>query len=454
MTLLSSVLFAKRLVFPRIEKQSSARRSLLGALLCIGISLIPLVVVMSISNGMIEGITSRIIGLSSSHLQVNTYNSDKYKWTEKDLISLAEKLKAIDGITCSYPELNGTGLASSAKGRTGASIRAVPLELFTQNKSFASLFTVVEGNVALQEPSANSPEATAVSNAVPVAFIGQKIASELDLKAGSKFRLITTRSVNGKIVPRLTTFTVGAIVSCGYQELDALWVFIPLEKGFSILAPEGSSASVKLEVENPFSQDLERIYYAVQRKAGKNTRVYRWDELNVSEYENFSSTKVLLMFIMFLIVLVASVNIFSALIMLSMERRREIAILKCFGATKAGISFSFLITGFLTGLGGLLLGLPAGLMFSVNINKVVLFIEKILNFVAEFVYLFKGNNLPGYSEIHLLDPAYYLQNIPVAIPFFELAVISAGTLLLTLAASLIPAIKAGKEKPLETFRKI
>ena len=57
MTLLSSVLFAKRLVFPKMEKQSSARKSLLGSLLCISISLVPLVVVMSVSNGMIEGIT-------------------------------------------------------------------------------------------------------------------------------------------------------------------------------------------------------------------------------------------------------------------------------------------------------------------------------------------------------------------------------------------------------------
>ena len=160
------------------------------------------------------------------------------------------------------------------------------------------------------------------------------------------------------------------------------------------------------------------------------------------------------MFIMLLIVLVASVNIFSALIMLSMERRREIAILKSFGATSSGISFSFLITGFFTGLGGLICGIPVGLLFSVNINKIVFFLEKILNIVSEFVYLLRGNNLLEFSRIHLLDPSYYLQTIPVSIPFMELAVICAGTLLLTLASSVIPALKAGKEKPLETFRKI
>lgn len=440
MTLLSSVLFAKRLVFPKMEKQSSARKSLLGSLLCISISLVPLVVVMSVSNGMIEGITQRMIALSSSHIQVNVYSGEK-KVSEESLISLSEKLSGIDGIVYSYPEIQGMALASSSKGRCGASVRAVPYNLFSENKNYASLFTVLEGTSQL-EPSSNN------------ALIGQKIASELGLKAGSKFRLITTKNSGGKIVPRLTTFTVTGIVSCGYQELDALWVFIPLKTGFSILSSSKFPSCVKLELESPFSPDLVRISYEVQRKAGKNARVFRWDELNVSEYENFSSTKILLIFIMLLIVLVASVNIFSALIMLTMERKREIAILKSFGATNRGICLSFLITGFLIGLGGLLAGIPAGLFFSVNINKIVFLFEKILNYISEFAYLLMGKSLADFSRIRLLDPSFYLQTIPVSIPFFELALISAGTLLLTLAASVIPAIRAGKEKPLETFRKI
>ena len=61
--------FAKSLIFPKAEKKSIARKSLFGAVLCIGLSIVPLVVVTSITNGMIDGMTQRIIGLSSSHLQ-------------------------------------------------------------------------------------------------------------------------------------------------------------------------------------------------------------------------------------------------------------------------------------------------------------------------------------------------------------------------------------------------
>ena len=69
MTFASSVLFAGRLIFPRTGKTSSARRSIFGAIVCIAISIVPLTAVISIADGMISGMTERIIGLSSLHLQ-------------------------------------------------------------------------------------------------------------------------------------------------------------------------------------------------------------------------------------------------------------------------------------------------------------------------------------------------------------------------------------------------
>ena len=177
-----------------------------------------------------------------------------------------------------------------------------------------------------------------------------------------------------------------------------------------------------------------------------------WDKINASQYENFASTKLLLMVIMLLIVLVASVNISSALIMLVMERKKEIAILKSLGGSAGGISLAFLIVGVLCGLGGVLIGLPIGLLCAVNCNYIINLAEKALNFFSKFVYLLKG--VDSYSTIRLLDPAYYLQNIPISIPLRELFLISAGTLVLSLFASSFPAVKAGQEKPIDTLRKI
>ena len=159
----------------------------------------------------------------------------------------------------------------------------------------------------------------------------------------------------------------------------------------------------------------------------------------------------MLVFIMTLIVLVAAVNISSALIMLVMERRREIAILKSLGGTPNGITLSFLLTGLAAGGAGLLIGLPFGLLVSVNINKIIVFTENVLNAFLKIVYIIGGG--VEFNAFRLLNPDYYLTEIPVSVPFSELFFMCGAVMLLSLAVSILPAVKAGKENPLEIFRK-
>ncbi len=122
---------------------------------------------------------------------------------------------------------------------------------------------------------------------------------------------------------------------------------------------------------------------------------------------------------MFLIVLVASVNISSALVMLVMERRKEIGILKSIGASPSGITFAFLLAGFLTGLGGVLCGIPLGILCALNVNSILYYFEKMINFFSYFSYTL--NNTGGqFIPVRLLDPAYYLETIPVELPLLEL----------------------------------
>lgn len=452
MTFRSSFLYASRIIFSKNKgstEKSYGKRTLLGACLCIGISLIPLVAILVISDGMIQGITGRMIGLSSRDLCVSIDSSSPSVEDYSSFIQASEELTQLDDVVSSYPEIQSTALASGKTSRTGATVRAVQKDIFTADKNFSSLFSIIEGSTDL------SGEKDAV--------IGQKIAEMLNLHAGDNLRLITvsTKS-NAHIVPKMTTLKIKGIVSCGYQELDALWIFIPLETGFSIFPKGSSEYNIGLTTADAFSKTLYqtqgRIQYALYGNENispiDSAYVYRWDEMNSSEYENFSSTQALLLLIMLLIVLVASVNISAALVMIVMERRKEIAILKSVGGTAEGIATSFLLTGFAAGLGGVIVGIPLGLLAAVNINGIISFMEKIVNFGAEFVYLLNNANLSSYKEIHLLDPAYYLQNIPVSVPFNKLFIIASGTLVLSLIVSAIPAIKAGKEKPLDTLRKM
>ena len=105
------------------------------------------------------------------------------------------------------------------------------------------------------------------------------------------------------------------------------------------------------------------------------------------------------------------------------------------------------------GSGGVLLGLPVGLLASVNANQIVQFVERIVNVFAKAGYLLKGVPASEITAIKLMDPAYYLQEIPVDLPFAQILLIAAATILLSLIVSVIPAVKAGKEKPLDILRK-
>ena len=447
MTFKSSLMFAKSLIFPRAEKKSSARRSLWGALLCIGLSIVPLVVVLSVTNGMIQGMTDRIIGLSSSHIQ--SYVSSKLSdvKTVDTYCAYADEYTKIKGVKNAYPEIGVTALAAGSNARTGIQIRAMQKDIFVKNKSFQELLTVVEGDISLY---VNQNES---ENGEKNAVIGQKMAEILDLHPGDTFRIITIRTVNGRQSPKLTSFKVSAVVSSGYQELDALWVFIPIETAYSFVSLANASYTIMLETEDAFSADLVRIQQQLKKTFGKYANIYRWDQVHASEFENFASTKVMLVFIMILIVLVASINISSAIVMLVMERRKEIAILKSIGATPSGITVSFMLTGMTCGLGGLLIGLPFGLLAAVNSNEILLFLEKVVNFAAKICYFIKGVPVNEITAIKLMDPAYYLQTIPVLLPFGQIMIIRVSTVLLSLLVSIIPSVKAGKEKPLDILRK-
>ena len=436
MTFSYSLKFAKSLIFPKSEKKSIARKSLFGAVLCIGLSIVPLIVVTSVTNGMIDGMTERIIGLSSSHIQAYVSpNISKVK-TVEEFIEYANDTAAVKGITGIYPEVDISAIAAGKKGRSGIEIRAVEKDIFVRNQSFAKLFEVSEGEIdSFVNPGEDSRAG---------AVIGKKLAEDLELHAGDNFRIITTKTSGEKMVPKLTTFRIAAVVSSGYQELDQFWVFIPIESAYSSLSMESATYNVMLETEDAFAPELVAIQRRVGERFGRYANVYRWDQIHTAEFENFSSTKVMLVFVMMLIVLVATVNISSAIVMLVMERQKEIAILKSIGAKPRGITFAFLTAAFACGAGGLVLGLPIGIILTVFSNQIVHGLEKLINMFAV---------MGGHAEVHLMDPAYYLAEIPVEIPVIQIILIAVSVLILSVLVSYIPSRKAGREKPLEILRK-
>ncbi len=435
-----SIKFAGSLIFPKAEKKSLARKSLFGAVLCIGLSLVPLIVVTSITNGMIDGMTERIVGLSSSHIQAYVAPNISKVQSAKAFKDYAKESCSLRGVTGIYPEVEISALAAGKNKRIGIEIRALEPDIFERNKSFAKLFEVCQGDLT------DFIKADENEKRQPL-VIGKKMAEDLELAAGDTLRIITTRTAGDggeKIIPKLSSFRIAAIVSSGYQELDQFWVFLPLEAAYSSLSMESASYNVMIETEDAFSPELVALQKRLSESFGRYANVYRWDQIHTAEFENFSSTKVMLVFVMMLIVLVATVNISSAIVMLVMERQKEIAILKSIGAKPQGITLAFLLAALACGAGGLVLGLPVGIILTIFSNQIVHALERLVNFFAA---------MGGTGEVHLMDPAYYLSEIPVEIPVNQVILIAVAVLLLSLLVSYLPSRKAGREKPLDILRK-
>lgn len=444
MTVRSSILLALRFLGIGARRSASnARRSLFGAIAGIGISLVPLVIVLVVSDGMIEGITARMVELSTAHLRVVDFSG--IAGVSGDCGAMEALAAEIPGlvpggaILGSTAERQGLGIAIGKKGRSGATVRAVQPEFFSDNPAATALLEVSSGKAVFEGESE--------------AIIGKKLAADIGVSVGDTFRVLTTRNgPGGTMIPRFSSFRVQAIVSSGYQELDALWVFIPFRAGCRILDPALSDTFVSVRTADPFGR-IDPVRNALSRSLPDGLSVFTWKEMNRSQYQSFNTTRILLLFIMALILLVASVNVSSALVMLVMERRREIAILKSCGASPEGVTTAFLLAGFLTGLGGIACGFPVGIFCSIHINGLFSLIERALNACRNFLYALSGGAGAQGGTVRLLDPAYYLETIPVHLRPAELCLIAAGTLVLSVLVSILPAVRAGREKPLDTLRK-
>lgn len=407
-----------------LGRSPEGSRYLRGAALGIAISMIPIMVTLIVADGMIQGITNRYIELGTGHLQIYSYRSGIDEFS-----LLMQPLWDIPGITMISAERDGLGIVVGPDGKTGTTLRAVSKD-FIENPGTKQYLSVLSGELRLD----SSREC----------LLGTKVAEAIGAKPGSTIRLMTVRTTgDGKMIPRITPLLVTGIVSSGYRELDALWCFIPYELGQSVLASDTSKPFLVVKTDNPY-KGLESITAAIQDRFGDAVGVYSWKELQATQFQAFESTRQMLVFIMALIVLVAAVNVASATSMLVVERRRDIAILKSFGARPADIAALFSLGAGFTGLLGASVGIAFGLGIGYTVNEIIHGMEHLLSL---FSGLFNG------GPIVLLDPAYYLERIPIVINWPMVVLLFCITVMGSVIAALGSARKAGRLSPIEILQK-
>ncbi|TVR69155.1 MAG: ABC transporter permease [Spirochaetaceae bacterium] len=421
------------------------RGRLVGAVIAVAVSLVPLVVVQQVADGMILGIVERFIETGSYHVQAASRPGAGGVLHESFPDKLAE-IRMVPGVRGALAERQGFGLVYSSRGRSGVTLRAVPQSFWDDDPGVQAYMEVVSGSFELSSEDS--------------IILGIEIASRLQVGEGDEVRVLTVRPLGeGRMIPRVSRFTVRGVVSTGYRDLDRLWSFVPRERGMRIIPDEtardlvGVKVDAPLALENPLFQRginalvhgrdqrrMEEALTAVRGVLGPEWVVYNWYSAERNRYVSFLTSRNLIAFVMSLIVAVAAVNISSALVLLVIEKEEEIAILRATGAARLQVGAIFLACGAVIGAGGALLGIVLGALLAVNINEVLRGLEILAGFLSG-------------QHVSLFDADFYLENVPVELGLVPLVLAVFLALSLAILAAVIPARRAASVSPDRILRR-
>ena len=261
---------------------------------------------------------------------------------------------------------------------------------------------------------------------LPGAIIGKDLAANLGLRLGDPLVVISPASLGaGAGEPRLRRFVVGGFFYSGMYEFDASLIFVALKDGAALLADDPQLESgLEVRVRDLFAAPA--IGRRIAALAGPGFTVTDWTANNAALFAALKLEKFAYFLVLLLIVLVAAFNIVATLVMVVMERRKEIAILRAMGARAGSIAAIFMVEGAALGAGGTALGVTAGFLASWAIGK--------------------------YHLIHLPADMFMVSAVPVRLYPFNFLAVAAAAIVLCLLGALYPALKARALSPVEVLR--
>ncbi len=434
MKLKSSFYLAFKNIFNR-SGEKDLFKHIKGAVIGIALSIVPLVIVLQVTDGMIQGITGRYIELGSYHLQVNRFSKNAPD-INKDLL---ESIRKIPGVKDAFEFIQGTSLVYTKKGRAGVPVRGIPSDLYAKDEKMREYIKIVKGGFNLENEQS--------------IILSRVIAERLETDIGDELKLLTAYSRPGRpLLLKPSKFIIEGIITTGYNDLDEKTVFINRSRAEDIFREE-NSRSIGIKVDNPYV-NIADAKEAVKSVIPQGYYVDTWDRINYPFYKSLETTKQLLIFIMLLILCVASVNISSSMIMMVLAKQKEIAVLKSIGSSPSEIMLVYLLTGFLIGLAGTLAGIVAGILCAININGIIYSIEALLNIFNYLIWYIQNIFTPSeFNPYRILESGYYLEKIPVVLNYMEIFLVSFASVSLSVVASLLPAARAGRIKPVEILQK-
>ncbi len=372
------------------------------------VGVMALVVVIAVMSGAETEFRKRILGLEPHILVMNYKGSyDNYE----PMVAALEKSSHIKGIS---PILFGQAMIRTPHSFSGVMVRGIKPE---------SGSSLIKGFTPDQLENALAPDPK--PKALPGIILGKELASSVGVIKGDKVILMSSKSFISPIgqIPSMKRFVVKGTFESGMSEYDSMLAYVHLDQAQQLVSAGDKISAIGIWVDEVFNvkQIREESFKSIEYPF----YVRDWMDINQSLFSALKLEKTAMFIILTLIILVAAFNIASALIMMVMEKTKDIAVLKAMGATHRIIRRIFIIEGMIIGLFGTLLGTIFGV--------VVCYFLKKYDFIQ-------------------LPSAYPFSTLPVQLEYMDVLVISVSAIFICFLSTLYPSYKASKMDPVEAVR--
>jgi lipoprotein-releasing system permease protein len=384
------------------------------SLAAVALGVAALIIVMSVMNGFRAELFDKIVGLNG-HAIVQGYEGRLSNWQQ---ISVAAK--KLPGVTSALPLIEQPLMASSNGRVEGVLVRGMRMEDLRANKTINE--NIKSGNMLSITPGSGR------------VAIGSRLAEELGAYPGSEISLISPegRSTVVGTVPRIVSYTVGAVFEVGVYDYDKAFVIMPMQDAQSLLMLGDQVGMIEIQSTNP--DKVGEILAPLEPLVRGHGIIVDWRQMNSALFEALEVERIAMFVVLSLIVLVAVFNILSSLIMLVRAKTRDIAILRTMGASRRGMMKIFVTVGVTIGSLGIILGMILGAIF--------LFFRQ---GVVDAIQFLTGQNL--------WDPSVrFLSELPSKTAPIEVTVIVLTAFILSFLATLYPAWKAASTDPVQVLR--
>ncbi|NNN05147.1 MAG: ABC transporter permease [Elusimicrobia bacterium] len=364
-----------------------------------------LITTLSVMNGFQADIQRKIVG-AQAHVTVYGAQSDA------DMAGLDAQVKADPDVTATAPFVLGQAILTSHDRSIGVILKGLdPAREFHVNDLAKKLVAGSWDGVK--------------DGKVPGIVLGEELAERMDADVGSNVVLVSPQSVATPLglLPKMQRFRVCGLLKTGYYEYDSGTAWTDLSAAEKFLGSAGGAAGLGLRLTNLNYAD--RAARRLRATLGYRRVVRTYAQMNQTLFAALKLEKTVMFIILTLITLVASLNIASTQILRSVEKTRDIGLLKAMGAHARMIEKIFLVEGLLIGGGGVLGGLALGF------------------FLCWVIATFPIVELPA--------DIYYLSRVPVDIRVWDVSAVTVMGLTLTILATIYPARRAAKSDPVEAI---